>query len=507
MPLKRGLKRESCNFCFRRKVKCDRQIRAGQGFDACTQCDVRGEQCQADDFDASRIRRQRRPIAYEDDTGPEPGNRQLSGGGNLSANREQPSKSVMAVTLPPASAASAACDQAAPSLYPNDFHFDDPFILSDSSLFFLDQVFTGGSLPLEWSDGVSRPIEGDATRGSIERITNNMADASSGGMNVDGLDSELFVDGQVSGPLLDGVANGDITTAAIHAYFDVAASYLPILIEDAFWADVQAGRCSASLIYAVACRGMPFTVADNKWELQQQLARKFRETFLDARAAVLDDGSPRLDDLEALALMLGFEYDDAASSPIHANLGRLFLTHESLVLMMLQSQRHDDSTPNAPRSEPPFRTRERRVLLNWHVYGIDAFHCLDRKQQSHIPDDDAIGDEILSQHEAKDYFDAILALAIVARKITHSLCSTAARRKGVSTDDVRLMYELLAHWRSHSCPIHLQRRRDGAGNLVAGEDNNVSAADVHLQLRRAVLWALEINCIMQIEASVSTNRL
>ena len=57
MPLKRGLERGSCDFCFRRKIKCDRQIRATQGFHTCSPCNVRGGQCRLDDSDDIRIRR------------------------------------------------------------------------------------------------------------------------------------------------------------------------------------------------------------------------------------------------------------------------------------------------------------------------------------------------------------------------------------------------------------------------------------------------------------------
>lgn len=400
--------------------------------------------------------------------------------------------------------APAALDHTPPLQYPNEFFFDDAFSLSNDSLFFLEQVFTGDSLPPEWSNDVSTANEGSPTP---DTTANTIANGRSGGTVLDGMNPDLTGDDHSSCSWLDGLANADTIIAAMRVYFDVAASYLPILFEDAFWTDYHAGRCSSSLRYAVACRGMPFTRAVNKWELQQQLARRFRETFLEARAAVIDEGAVGLDDLEALALMIDFDYDNAASAPIHGNLGRLFLTHGSLVLMMLQSQKHEHSTSDAQSSALPSRAKERRVLLYWHVYGIDAFHCLDRKQQSHIPDIDAVSNGSISQYEAKDYFDAILALAIVARNITKTLCNAAAKRKGVSTNDITLMYEQLALWRLHSCPQHLRRQRDSAGNLIAGNNNYASARgtarELDVQLRRAVLWALEVNCTMQIEACVS----
>jgi hypothetical protein len=401
-------------------------------------------------------------------------------------NQDQPSES-FASTPHSGSFVPAVYDHTGPSQYPNEFSFDDAFALSNDSLFFLDQVYIGKSLPMEWSDSISMTENGNYNRDSATNIVEN----------------------EQTGRFtwLDGLADANIITAAMHAYFDFAAVYLPILLADAFWIDFHAGRCSSSLLYAVACRGMPFTMAANKWELQQQLARKFRETFLEARTAALDDGAVGLDDLEALALMIDFEYDDAGSAPLHANLGRLFLTHESLVLMMLRSQKHTYGTSDTQPSESLARASERRVLLYWHVYGIDAFHSLDRKQQSHIPDTNAISNESISKLEAKDYLDAILALAIIARKITRALCSAAAKRTGVSLQDVRLMYEQLALWRLHGCPQHLRRYRDDAGNLVAGKNNNASTRERHLQLRCAVLWALELNCTMQIEDCVSASRL
>lgn len=188
---------------------------------------------------------------------------------------------------------------------------------------------------------------------------------------------------------------------------------------------------------------MPFTAALNKWDLQQRLACKFREVYLNARTTASDNEEIKLDDLEALALIINFEYDDADSPPLHLNLGRLFLKHESLVLMTCQYRISDriltDPTPSAMLA----RSSKRRVLLYWHVYGLDAFHCLDRKQASHILNNDASSSECLPQHEAKDYFDAILALAIIARKIVHTLCSTAAKRQGVEPNDVHILYEQL----------------------------------------------------------------
>jgi hypothetical protein len=476
MPLKRGLERRSCDFCFRRKIKCDRLKRATQGLEKCSQCDVREEPCCLDDAGDIRIQRRRTR-----------GNRE---------NQDQPPESFASTPHPesfsstphPSHADLVNNDHEASLQFPDGLLFNDDFALSNDSILFLDQVFIGESMPMEWMDGMSRTNAGDYP--TSHSVSNNMEEGQTSVTELTRINIPVQGD------------DAEIITTALHAYFDYAASYLPILVADAFWTDFHAGRCSPSLVYAVACRGMPFTRAVNKWELQQQYARTFRERFLEARAAALDDGTVDLDDLEALALMLDFEYDEAGSPPLHANLGRLFLTHESLVLMMLRSQKHEHGISNTP-SASLARSSERRVLLYWHVYGLDAFYCLDRKQQSLISDTDATDNERTPPHQAKDYFDAILSLAIVARRITKTLCSAAAKRNGVKPGDVGLMYEELAVWRSHGCPQHLK----DAAQRAKSTDDLTPTQERNLELRRAVLRALEINCTMQIEACVGESRL
>jgi Fungal specific transcription factor domain len=381
--------------------------------------------------------------------------------------------------------------------YPDDLFADDAFGLSLNNILFLDQVFMGDSGPAEWN--------------SSQQITNQQGPSSTTGDGQSGTQEQHEQINTFSVETLDqsswpgGSADSTTFTAALYSYFNFAAPYLPIILEDAFWQDYHAGRCSQALVYAIACRGVPFTAAINQWDLQQCLACKFREAFLEARSTASDDGMIRLDDLEALALMIDFEYEDAGSPPLHSSLGRLFLKHESLVLMTLQSRICDRSSTNSDSSAMLARAGERRVLLYWHVYGLDAFHCLDRKQISYIPDDDAGSTESLPQHEAKGYFDAILALAIIARKTIQNLCSAAVKRRGVEPNDVHILYELLYYWRNNSCPEHLRRHEDSAGKLVNMDPggSNASALKKHTQLHRAVLWALEINCLLQIECCVS----
>jgi len=528
MPLKRGLERRSCDFCFRRKIKCDRLTRATQGFEKCSPCNVRGRRCYLDNSSDMRI--QRRPTItprYDDVvSGSQALPPRFSKTGEDRDNHDRRSES-LASTPRPGDLTLVEDGYVRSPQWSTDFFFNtDDFALSNDSVLFLDQVFMSESLQTEWTAGMPMMNEGNPTL-EANNATHNTEDGQATA-------TELR---RIKTPVLGDDAG--IITKALHAYFDYAALYLPILIADAFWTDFHAGRCSPTLLFAVACRGMPFTNAENKWVFQEQLARTFRESFLEARAAALDDdGAIGLDDLEALALMLDFQYDDTSGPPLHTNLGRLFLTHESLVLMMLRSHKHEYDKPNAQSPSGRLtRASERRVLLYWHVYGLDAFDCLDRKQQSLIPDMDAATNQGNTplQHQAKDYFDAVLGLAIIARKILHTLCSAAAKHNGVSPRHVRLMYEALAHWRSHSCPSHLRRSTDNGRNLfdALNNDNNnynnnnnnnnnnsssssnsssstsnlAPAQERHLQLRRAVLCALEFNCTMQIEACVSVSRL
>ena len=383
--------------------------------------------------------------------------------------------------------------------YPDNLLIDDTFGLSLDNIFFLDQVFMGDSGPAEWNSTLQIANAQDPSSATDEDqpITQEQHEQVSVS-SAEALDHSSWQ---------GGFADPATWTAALHSYFNFAASFLSIILEDAFWQDYHAGRCSQALVCAIACRGLPFTAATNPWHLQQHVARQFRETFLQARSTASDDGMIRLDDLEALALMIGFEYDDTDSPPPHSSLGKLFLKHESLVLMTLQSRICDRSLTSSDPSAMLARAGERRALLYWHVYGLDAFHCLDRKHISYIPDYDASHHEVLRQHEAKSYFDTILALAMLARKTVQTLCSPAAKRRGVESSDLHVLDVQLRHWRNHSCPKDLRRSAENTGKVVktAPGAANASATKKHiqLQLHRAVLWTLEIDYLMQIEACVS----
>ncbi|CAI7606584.1 unnamed protein product [Penicillium pancosmium] len=457
--LKRGLPRESCDFCHGRKIKCDRPLRAKEGLTSCSQCALRQSPCRLDDPTETRTRSRARETAR-------------------GASQSEP--------LQP-----REYDQPDLINYPG-IMFDENFLtLSRDNIFFLDQVFMDDNGGAEWladDQGVSLPTTSTIDE-SISGISEQQAQHST----------------EISSPL-DGVTESNTAfTAAINCYFKFAAPWLPILLEDAFWEDYRNGRASHVLASAVACRGMPFTAISDKWNLQQRFAHDFREAYLGARSSASDDGSIRLDDLEALALMVNFEYDDTDTPPLHSNLGRLFLKHESLVLMTLQSRIQDRVSSSSGSMVSLARARERRVLLYWHVYGLDAFHCLDRKQLSLIPDKNTSENGNLPPHEARDFLDAVLELAVIARKVLQRLCSESAKRSGVEPNDVDDLYEQISHWRNHTCPPHLRRHEERPGVLAIQDNDEDNPAEMqrHIQLHRAVLWALEVNCLMQVECAVS----
>ncbi len=456
MPLKRGLEREACDFCHRRKVRCDRSLRATQGHAACSQCALREVHCRLDDSDDIRIQ-QRRGFSAR------------GGIADACVQESEPSSVNTLLELPGISTSSLASEpqfdflppgdiNLAPPQYPDDLFADDAFGLSLDNIFFLDQVFMGDSGSTEWNSTVQIANAQDVSSTMDEEQSNTQEQQEQISVfSAEALDESSWQ---------AGFPDPTTLTAALHSYFNFAASFLSILLEDAFWQDYHTGRCSQALICAIACRGLPFTAAPNQWHLQQRVARRFREAFLQARSTASDDAMIRLDDLEALALMIGFGYDDIGSPTLQSSLGNLFLKHESLVLMTLQSRICDHGSTSSDPSATLARAGERRALLYWHVYGLDAFHCLDRKQISYIPDHDADAHETLPHHEAKSYFDAILALAIIARKTVQMLCSPAAKRQGVESSSVHVLYEQLHHWKNHSCPKDLRRSEENAGKVA-----------------------------------------
>ncbi|KAJ5999727.1 hypothetical protein N7481_000136 [Penicillium waksmanii] len=486
--LKRGLPRESCNFCHGRKIKCDRSLRAKEGHTSCSQCALRQSPCRLDDPTETRTPSRARETARGGKTG-----LNLGDGDGILPRGDNPEATPFASTSQPEPLQLQEYDQSTSIHYP-DIMFDENFLtLSRDNIFFLDQVFMD-------DNGEARWLADDQGVGVTISNTSNIDEGLSG------LSEQQAQQSTEISSWPDGVTDSNTAfTAAINCYFKFAAPWLPILLEDAFWEDYRNGRASHVLASAVACRGMPFTAVPDRWNIQQRFARDFREAYLGARSIASDDGSIRLDDLEALALMVNFEYDDTDTPPLHSNLGRLFLKHESLVLMTLQSRIQDRVSTSSGSMVSLARARERRVLLYWHVYGLDAFHCLDRKQISLIPDKNKSENGNLPPHEVSDFLDAVLELAVIARKLLQRLCSESAKRSGVEPNDVHDLYEQIYHWRNQTCPPHLRRHEESLGVLATQDKNEDYPTEMqrHIQLHRAVLWALEINCLMQVECAVS----
>lgn len=379
-----------------------------------------------------------------------------------------------------------------------DYSFiDTPFELSPESILFLDQIFLGSfETPLEYLQ--PQPLADIDIQSSMaaDVATQNSASESLREASTFSISQKPWLNCGLDEAAFD---------SALHAYFDFAAVHLPVLIEDAFWQDYRAGRCSLALVYAIACRGISFSSTLESWNEQQRLALKFRERFLEAQQNSTSKSVMRLDDLEALAIMVNWTYDETQSISIHSQLGRLFLTHEALVLATLQCQMQDsDEVGHSGPIIPLARSEERRKLLFWHVYGLDAFHSLDQKTMSRIPD--GKNSEVsskLPRIDSGSYLDAILSLAIVAREILQVLVTVSTKRNGVKCSDLMNIYDRLSHWQKHDCPSHLRRRRDADGRLVPLTINESSKTKFLQPLHCTIVWLLEINCYMQIEDCVS----
>lgn len=292
---------------------------------------------------------------------------------------------------------------------------------------------------------------------------------------------------------------------SLHAFFAFSGLSHPFILEDAFWEDFHAERNSSSLILAIVCHGLPFTKVRDKWKKQQLLADKCMERLIRTKASKTGTDSVRLDDLEAMALMVDFKYDNARRSSMRSTLRNLFMTHDALVLMTLQSRSRGqmDSDPSAMLA----RADERYTLLYWRVYEFDSFQCLDHKSLSLIQDNDLDLTEDPMSHEAGGYLDAILRLSIIARRIVSALCNATARATGIESSDIPLLYEQLQQWRNNNLPHELRRPINRAGEFR--EESHTSGkytpipASRQIHVHRAVLWALEINCYLQIDDCVA----
>ncbi|KAH6887038.1 hypothetical protein B0T10DRAFT_515986 [Thelonectria olida] len=501
MRLKRGAERASCDFCHRRKIRCDRFSRASQGHASCSQCSLRAVECRLDDSNDVRLRRLRRPVA------------QTNTQGEAAGAVEEQLGTPMEVERAALSQTDITHADTEPTLdSPFGSHFQ-PSILSEADSTILVSPQTVDPLPVEPLDILSLDPPFELSAESLlflDQIFMQETDSEAWGQTDAPVDTEVrTVDAPQtrttpnlhleSQPQPWAACHLDETsfTAALQAYFDVGALCLPIIFEDAFWQDYNAGRCADALVYAVACRGVPFTTAADKRDIQQRLAHQFREAFFTEQHKLAGQQHIRLDHLEALALMADFEYDGAHGSPLHSHLEDLFLKHDSLVLLTLQNQIQDSdsSEPSATLA----RAGERRSLFFWHVYGLDAFRSLDRKSISRITDDEIDFHTTLVTHNSRSYLDAILALAFVARRMAQSFCNATVRRKGIDPNDLLSLLRQLDHWSNSLCPTRLRRPR---GTAHEKSSDSISPSS-QIRLHRAVVWLLEVNCYMQIEDYVA----
>ncbi|KAI0106480.1 hypothetical protein GGR51DRAFT_517847 [Nemania sp. FL0031] len=366
MPLKRGLERESCDFCFRRKIKCDRSSRTASGCYICSQCDLRQIPCT---FESDDIRVQRRrkespkpgllgvdwgantPIATG--TGQQFG---YSAVGNNELNRAR-------------NTALDFSNDTLPSSAPNQLLLDDVIVTTTQSPMATSSLSSYPNFEFELS------LEGTSFLDSIFLQGHNVTEPMA---NWDSVPTQALqlIDEPQNNPVATenpyGFLNFELDTlgAAIDAYFTFASLALPVLSREGFMIDYKCHLSSPALVYAVACRGCPFIQTPGKWTIQQQLASRFRETFLQAQSTTPGKNVVRLDDLEALALMVDFEYESSEcfTSPLQSQLQNLLLTHDSLVVMTLQ-YRIDTRLQEAGEYTTLSRATQRQTLLFWYVYG------------------------------------------------------------------------------------------------------------------------------------------
>ncbi|KAI5460126.1 hypothetical protein BGZ63DRAFT_490464 [Mariannaea sp. PMI_226] len=482
MRLKRGIERASCSFCFRRKMKCDRLSRAEKGHNDCSHCALRMLDCNLDDCDDIRVLRRRitrsQSAAVNTTVHVDQGQQE----------QQRPLHDTLIETNTGATFHSPVHVDPRlliPGQNLDVLSLDSSFELSSSSLQFLDQIFMTDD-DLDFSSNMSHEAA-------------SQFDAPVSIRDEEGV-------GRHQQPWVS--CNLDQTTfmTALQAYFNYAALCLPILYEDAFWLDFQAGRCAPALVYAVACCGIPFLAVPSKWDVQQRLAQLFKDAFFETCPEIDSQQPIRLDHLEALALMVNFEYEGVRGSSMHSHLESLFLKHDTLVLLTLQSRIQDGEASDSNSSVTLARASERRFLLFWHVYGLDAFHNLDRKSISRIQDSDVDVANAITHHEAGSYLDTILGLSFIARRIGQAFGSRTVRRTGIEPNEILLLFGQLEHWRSNSCPSHLRRQRDTAAPVLPGANDSSTSTNQsgnQVQLHRAAVWLLDINCCMQIESYVT----
>ncbi|KAI1199614.1 hypothetical protein F5X97DRAFT_119570 [Nemania serpens] len=511
MPLKRGLERGSCDFCFRRKIKCDRSSRVAAGLLTCFQCDLRDTPCT---FESDDLRVQRRRK-------------------NANANRRINTSTLVGTKVRQQSSHGIVNSDELAQTRSSVLSFNNDMLHRP----FPDDNSVSDELSLDV--GIAAGAQSPTTRSSLPTYPDIEFELSPGSVSF--LDSIFLQSHDMTEPILD---QGNISStqflqpineqrdnlaltpnpyytpgiqfeaidAAIDAYFSFASLALPILSKDGFMADYKDRRSSPALVFAVACQGCPFIQAPGRWILQQRLASRFREAFLQARCTASSQNVVRLDDLEALALMVDFEYEDPGNSdsPLQSQLHNLLLTHDSLVAMMLQYRietRPAVATAAAAGiSSMLSGATQRQTHLFWYVYGWDAFFSLNRKVASRIQDEDI--DLPRQAHEIGNhgYFEAILSLAVIARRMVRILCGPLARRRGLKPQDIESLYKQLEEWHANTCPPALQIQSSSHVTTSSRRESLVAAdieIDQFLPLHRAIVALLELNCVMQLEDCVS----
>ncbi|KAI1753594.1 hypothetical protein F4782DRAFT_496939 [Xylaria castorea] len=517
MSLKRGLERESCDFCFRRKIKCDRSSRAVTGRPVCSQCDLRQTPCTFGSDDVRLPRRRK--------NSPKRGLSNVGPGINTPIGikpQQQISHGVISSdgwTRARNSAVTTSNDMLPPTI-PDSFTIPSRLSLGNGTTTTTPQsrtttmtttTMTTFSLPTYRDLEFELSPEGTSVLDSIFLQSHDISGYTINRGNTPTQALQFMNEPQdntiaTKNPYCDLDTPPETLDVAIEAYFSFASVAIPILSKDGFMTDYKGHRSSTPLVCAVACRGCPFIQSTEKWTMQQRFASRFRETFLEARSSTLDQDVVRLDDLEALALMVDFKYEGVESftTPLQSQLQNLLLTNDSLVLMALQYR--IETCPAVETGVPTTLSRaaQRQTLLFWYVYGWDAFCCIDRKMASRIRDEDI--DLSVRPHgfESLSYFDAILGLATIARKMARALCGPVARRKGVKHHEIENIYKQLEEWRTNICPSalkiqysdHISPRRERT--LSLGKD-----VEEFLPLHKAIVALLELSCFMQLEACVS----
>ncbi|CAI7640682.1 unnamed protein product [Penicillium pancosmium] len=291
---------------------------------------------------------------------------------------------------------------------------------------------------------------------------------------------------------------------SLRAYFDILGEFHPCIPEDAFWEDFRAGRCSPILLAAIAYRGLAFTNAQEKSEKQQSLLVMCMSKILKIKIDNTGSSLAPLDDLEATALMTEFIHTDAQFPSSFLHQWKLSMAYDSLVKGTLKRRNREMVISGPSRSLA--RVEERYTILCSYVYSVDSFQRLSRENSSPLPDDRSLNED--NSCQIKDHYpDAMLSLAVIARDICRKLCSPEATASGIDCRDVLCLYEQLHDWRVSSLPSALSEPQRGVAE--SSPENRSSRelapdpASRSVNLRRMILWALQIYCYLKIEGCIA----